>query len=92
MLASVTTTACRRIYATKKPLNAPTRPPIASPVNTIAIWDKNESPDWLASVTLTRESVAPADRSIPASKNTIVSPIAASARAAVLVESELNSK
>ena len=82
MLDSVTTIDCRRRMAMKKPLKAPTRPPMAMAATPKAICEPSEScmPD--ARTTLTSEITAPALRSKPPLSTTKVWPIAARASVA----------
>ena len=84
MVASVTTIGCMRSAATKKPLNAPAAMPMATPAARTTSGDSDGSCSEDASATLTREIVAPAERSNPPERMTIVWPVAASANVAPL--------
>jgi hypothetical protein len=79
MVDSVTTMGWSRNTATKKPLKAPTAMPMPIPAIvhrvTLAPWAIGSM--LLASTTLTSEITAPADRSKPPDRMTIVWPIAA---------------
>ena len=88
----VTTIGCRRTKATKKPLKAPTRAPIASATTTIAICAPRPGPIQAPSTTLTSETTAPAERSKPPVRMTKVWPIAASASVAPPADMKLSSK
>ena len=78
----VTTIDCRRSTAMKKPLKAPTRPPMRIAATPKAICEPSDSCMPEASTTLTSEMTAPALRSKPPLSTTKVWPIAASARVA----------
>ena len=83
-MARVTTIGCMPRTATKKPLKAPEAMPIATPAATMINGDSEGSWSEEASATLTREITAPAERSKPPERMTIVWPIAASASVAPL--------
>ena len=104
IVASVTTIADRPTKAIRKPLIAPIAAPTASasasaaPMNSApestATSEENSEPlprNWMI-MTLTSEITAPADRSKPPARMTMVSPTAASARVAAPVVMELTSK
>ena len=82
MVASVTTIGCMRRTATKKPLKAPEAIPIPIPAATRARGESEGFWRVEASTTLTSEIAAPAERSKPPDKMTMVCPIAASASGA----------
>ena len=84
MVASVTTIGCMRRTATKKPLKAPEAIPIPTPAATTTSGDKDGSWSEEANATLTSEIAAPAERSKPPDRMTMVWPIAASASGAPL--------
>jgi len=87
MVASVTTIGCMRRTATKKPLKAPHAIPIPTPAATTASGDSDGFWRLEASATLTSEIAAPAERSKPPDKMTMVWPIAARASGAPLAAS-----
>ncbi len=92
MLASVTTMAGRRITAMKRALKAPARAPIASAAADQPICEAPVSCMCVASTTLTSEITAPAERSKPPVRITMVSPIAASTIVAPPADMKLKSK
>ena len=94
MVDSVTTIGCRPRKAMKKPLKTPAAMPTPMPASvhrTIDSWvDAGSMLD--ASTTLTSEITAPADRSKPPVRMTMVSPIAAIASVAAPLAMKLISK
>ena len=84
MVESVTTMGCRRSTAMKNPLKAPVSMPIPMPnsVHTSTFASTAAGSIDRASAALTSEIAAPAERSKPPDKMTIVWPMAASADAA----------
>ena len=85
IVESVTTMDCNRRNATKKPLKAPTTMPMPMPISVSVRTDTEPSEGRLASMTLTSEITAAADRSNPPDRMTTVWPIAAIASVAPLV-------
>ena len=77
----VTTIGCMRRTAMKKPLKAPTAMPTPMPkaVQRTMLLDAAIGSIWEARTTLTSEMTAPAERSNPPERMTIVWPIAAMA-------------
>ena len=94
MVDSVTTMGCNRKNAMKMPLKAPVSMPTPMPTQvqyTTLVWAAAGSMPC-ANTTLTSEITAPADRSNPPERTTIVWPIAAIADVAPPLERNEMSK
>ena len=94
MVDRVTTIGCSRTKAMKKPLKAPTSMPTPMPT---AVHRRIDASKFIgsmlvASTTLTSDSTAPAERSKPPERMTMVSPTAASASVAPPLDRKLMSK
>ena len=91
MVDSVTTIGCRRRKAMKKPLKAPTMPPIAMRAEPQTIWESNGvHASWARRVD--QRDHRARGRSKPPVRMTIVSPTAASASVAPPPDRKLKSK
>ncbi len=82
MVESVTTIGCMRSSATNTPLNAPEAMPIAMPTTVSSNGEVSAAGKPVASVTLTSDTTAPAERSKPPDSTTSVWPAAAIASVA----------
>lgn len=83
---------CNLMKAMKKPLTVPTAAPISSAATPKAICEAAPSPMEVARTTFTSEMTAPAERSKPPVKMTIVCPMAAKPKGAAPADMKLNSK